>query len=416
MTTAPVTPSIGSLARTRLAGDAATALGWLRALRTDDGPAEVSAALDALCGLRTDLRSLRPILDKAWTVALRDGLDGVTGTLGAVHALDGQIRLLVECGPSGPAADLLDATAAERAALVSTVAAALDPETDAALAFLASGREPAPLRAAAPVGDPGLPAAVLLPPMLHRRWRKLVKETPVQDLVSMHRRAAELLVVIEVATRLDTPVIGLWPAADALRNAATAALRVVAANELKDRLPACSTRRALARIVKRRVWVTREVEKALATVAALGHLLPADDQGPPKIAGGGLVVRPGAAGPEVLLVHRVRHDDWSIPKGATAPGETVQECAVREVREETGLRCRLGQEIHSVVYRDRNNRPKRVRFWHMTPVGPAGTPDPAEVDEVRWVPLAAAAGLLTRKRDRAVVTAFAREHGTGRAA
>jgi 8-oxo-dGTP pyrophosphatase MutT (NUDIX family) len=414
MTTAlpTVTPSTGSVARTRLAGDAATAVGWLRVLACEDGAAEVSAALDALGALRTDLRSLRPILDKDWTVALRDGLDPVTHTLGAVHALDGQIRLLVECGESAPAEQLLGEMAVERAELVATIAHALDPETDAALAFLASGREPAPLRAEAPVGDPGLPAAVLLPPMLHRRWRKLVKETPVQDLVSMHRRAAELLVVIEVATRLDMPVIGLWPATDALRAAAAAALRVVAANELKQRLPACSTRRALARIVKHRVWVTREVEKARAAVGALGHLLPADDDGPPKVAGGGLVVRPGADGPEVLIVHRVRHDDWSIPKGATAPGESVQECAVREVREETGLRCRLGQEIHSVVYRDRNNRAKHVRFWHMTPVGPAGEPDPAEVDEVRWVPLVTAAAMLTRKRDRAVVDAFAREHGT----
>lgn len=127
---------------------------------------------------------------------------------------------------------------------------------------------------------------LLLPPKLHRHRRKLMKETPVQDLGSMHRRAAELIVVIEVVTRLDTPVIGLWPAADALRNAAAAALRVVAANELKGRMPACSTCRELARIVTRRVWVTREVEKTPATVAALDHLLPVDDQGAPKIAGG----------------------------------------------------------------------------------------------------------------------------------
>jgi 8-oxo-dGTP diphosphatase len=114
----------------------------------------------------------------------------------------------------------------------------------------------------------------------------------------------------------------------------------------------------------------------------------------------------------VLIVHRVGHDDWSIPKGATAPGETVEECAVREVREETGLHCRLGAELTAVTYRDRNNRAKHVRFWHMTPVGVAGVPDPAEVDEIRWVPLAKAAAALTRERDRRVVAAFAREHGS----
>ncbi|MBW0117547.1 NUDIX hydrolase, partial [Pseudonocardia abyssalis] len=242
------------------------------------------------------------------------------------------------------------------------------------------------------------------------------KETPRHDLESLHRRAAELIVVVEVAARLEFPVMGLWPAADALRSAAAAALRVGAAHRLKDRLPACATRRELSRIVTRRVRVTRQVEKALAEVADLGHLLPADDDGPAKVAGGGLVVRPGTDGPEVLVVHRVRHDDWSIPKGATAPGETVQECALREVREETGLRCRMEAEIHSVRYRDRNNRAKHVRFWHMTPVGPAAPPDPAEIDEVRWVPPAAARGLLTRKRDRAVVDAYAREHGAQTAA
>ncbi|MCX6466565.1 MAG: NUDIX hydrolase, partial [Pseudonocardiales bacterium] len=146
---------------------------------------------------------------------------------------------------------------------------------------------------------------------------------------------------------------------------------------------------------------------------ALGRLLPAGADGPPKVAAGGVVVRRGPGGPEVLVVHRVRHDDWSLPKGATAPGETARRCAEREVREETGLRCRLGAEIPGVTYRDRNNRVKQVRFWRMTPLGRVGTPDPAEVDAVRWVPLADAAGVLTRRRDREVVRAFAREHGTG---
>lgn len=416
MTTAlrlPPTPSTGSVAQTRLAGDAAATLQWLRVLAREDSAAAVAAALDALGALRTDLRSLRPILDKDWTVALRDGLTELTETLAAVHDLDDQMRLLIDCGATRcpPAQALLTSLAAHRHELIGAVGSAMDPETDAALAFLASGREPAPLRSGAPVGDPGLPAAVLMPPMLHRRWRKLVKETPVQDLVSMHRRAAELIVVLEVAMNLDMPVVGLRPGVDALRVAAAEALRVVCANELKERLPSCDTRRELARIVKRQVGAGRAVVKALAGVAKLGALLPEHEDGPAKVAAGGLVVRTGVDGPEVLIVHRVRHDDWSIPKGATAPGETVQECALREVREETGLRCRLGAEIRSVAYRDRNNRAKHVRFWHMSPLGPAAAPDPAEVDEVRWVPLRDAAAQLSRKRDRAVVVAFAREHG-----
>ena len=166
--------------------------------------------------------------------------------------------------------------------------------------------------------------------------------------------------------------------------------------------------------MKKGAWATRDVEKALAGVAGLGCLLPADARGPAKVAGGGLVVRAGETEPEVLIVHRVRHDDWSIPKGATQPGETVQECAVREVREETGLRCRLGQELRSVTYRDRNKRAKQVRFWLMTPLGQIGTPDATEIDEVRWVPLSGAAAVLTRQRDRAVLDAFRREFGPGK--
>jgi hypothetical protein len=254
MTIAPMaTPSIGSVAQTRLAGDAARTLQWLRVLGQEDGPAAVAATLDALGTLRTDLRSLRPILDKAWTVALRDGLNVVTEILSVLRRLDDQVGLLVGCGADDDARarPLLDSLLAERAELVASVGSALDRETGAALAFLASGRVPAPLRAAAPVGDPGLPAAVLFPPMLHRRWRKLVNETPLQDLVSIYRRAAELLVVIEVATQLDMPVIGMRLATDRLRCAAAEALRVACANELKKRLPGCATRRVLAWIVTR---------------------------------------------------------------------------------------------------------------------------------------------------------------------
>lgn len=47
----------------------------------------------------------------------------------------------------------------------------------------------------------------------------------------------------------------------------------------------------------------------------------------------------------------------------------------------------------------------------MTPLGHAGPPDPAEIDEIRWVLLSAASAALTRKRDRRVVAAFEREHG-----
>jgi 8-oxo-dGTP diphosphatase len=101
---------------------------------------------------------------------------------------------------------------------------------------------------------------------------------------------------------------------------------------------------------------------------------------------------------EVLLVHRPRYDDWSFPKGKLEEGETDEQAAVREVEEETGLRCELGRELPSTSYTDSKLRPKTVRYWEMRPVG--GEAAPAhEVDEVRWLDVDAAEDLLSYDRD-----------------
>lgn len=123
-------------------------------------------------------------------------------------------------------------------------------------------------------------------------------------------------------------------------------------------------------------------------------------------AAGGVVWRRSPAGHvEVLLVHRPRYDDWTLPKGKLAPGENHAGAALREVEEETGLRCTLGPELPATTYVDRKGRPKRVRYWAMTPAGGQFTPT-EEVDESRWVPVGAAALHLTYPRDRSVVDAL----------
>lgn len=110
--------------------------------------------------------------------------------------------------------------------------------------------------------------------------------------------------------------------------------------------------------------------------------------------------------PEVLVIHRVNRQDWSFPKGKVEAGETVQACALREVEEETGLRCRLEEELPSVSYVDRKGRLKVVRYWAMRPI--RGTAGPRnEVDAVRWVPLGVAARILTYEYDRALLNTFA---------
>ena len=110
-------------------------------------------------------------------------------------------------------------------------------------------------------------------------------------------------------------------------------------------------------------------------------------------AAGGVVIRNG----EVLLVHRPQYDDWTLPKGKAEEGETWEEAAVREVEEETGLRCELGEEVGRTRYVDNRGRDKEVRYFRMT-----SDDDPVaqnEVDEARWVPLDQVAALLSYERD-----------------
>ncbi|HUF83802.1 MAG TPA: NUDIX domain-containing protein, partial [Acidimicrobiia bacterium] len=79
-------------------------------------------------------------------------------------------------------------------------------------------------------------------------------------------------------------------------------------------------------------------------------------------AAGGVVLRRGADGPEVLVVHRPRYGDWSLPKGKCEPGEGDEDAARREVEEESGVRVRLGAELPTGAYLDRRGRPKQVRY------------------------------------------------------
>jgi 8-oxo-dGTP pyrophosphatase MutT (NUDIX family) len=115
-------------------------------------------------------------------------------------------------------------------------------------------------------------------------------------------------------------------------------------------------------------------------------------------AAGGIVVRDGERGPEVLLAHRPKYDDWSFPKGKLEAGETEEECARRELDEEVGIRGTFGPELGRTRYRDGEGRPKEVVYFQ---VEPATDPVAAEsIDEVRWAPVDEALQLLTWDRDR----------------
>lgn len=133
-----------------------------------------------------------------------------------------------------------------------------------------------------------------------------------------------------------------------------------------------------------------------------------------RAAGGAVWRRTPAGGIEVLLVHRPRYDDWSLPKGKCEQDEVDEDCARREVAEETGFTCSLGLELPSQRYVDNRGRDKVVRYWAMSVVAGEGRLD-HEVDEVAWLPLPAAGRRLTYARDTAVLAALPGALAAGRA-
>jgi 8-oxo-dGTP pyrophosphatase MutT (NUDIX family) len=118
------------------------------------------------------------------------------------------------------------------------------------------------------------------------------------------------------------------------------------------------------------------------------------------LAAGGLVIRQSGPGRiEIAIVHRPIREDWSYPKGKVEAKETLTECALREVQEETGLHCRIVSFVGTTEYRDRKDRRKIAAYWVMTPESGSFLPS-EEVDEMRWVELTEAVELLTYERDR----------------
>jgi 8-oxo-dGTP diphosphatase len=133
-------------------------------------------------------------------------------------------------------------------------------------------------------------------------------------------------------------------------------------------------------------------------------------------AAGGVVWRRVPSGTEVVLVHRPAYDDWALPKGKAEGDETDEHTALREVREETGLTCRLGPELPSTTYADGEGRAKVVRYWAMTVVpgtfdvaGGKLAPEPKarrEIDDLYWAPVQDARRRLTYPRDVVVLDGF----------
>jgi 8-oxo-dGTP pyrophosphatase MutT (NUDIX family)/phosphohistidine phosphatase SixA len=124
-------------------------------------------------------------------------------------------------------------------------------------------------------------------------------------------------------------------------------------------------------------------------------------------AAGGVVGRQGLTGTEIVLVHRPRYDDWSLPKGKLDRGEHPVLAAVREVLEETGARAVPRLRLPTIRYLTGDpDVEKAVDYWAMEWRGSATFVANDEVDDVRWVPVAEAATLLTYAHDRGVVAGY----------
>ena len=119
-------------------------------------------------------------------------------------------------------------------------------------------------------------------------------------------------------------------------------------------------------------------------------------------AAGGVVWRREGERDQVAVVHRPKYDDFSLPKGKVDPGESFEEAALREVREETGVRARITGFVDAVTYFTKG-APKLVVHYQLEAVDMGRfTPD-KEVDELRWLSRTAALRLLSYPTERAVL-------------
>jgi len=124
---------------------------------------------------------------------------------------------------------------------------------------------------------------------------------------------------------------------------------------------------------------------------------------------GGIVIRLEEGIPQLVIGSRRREPDgvtWTLPKGTPNPGETVEQTALREVGEETGLRVRITAPFDSIEYWfvQRGTRiHKTVHYFLMEPTGGDLAGHDREFDQVRWLAMREAPGVLTFETERALV-------------
>ncbi len=121
---------------------------------------------------------------------------------------------------------------------------------------------------------------------------------------------------------------------------------------------------------------------------------------------GGVVHRLIDGRVQIALVHRRAPVLWALPKGTPDAGETIEETALRETREETGLEVEIEARLQSIRYffvRGTTRFHKTVHFFLMRPIGGSLDAHDAEFDEVRWMDLSEALAIMSHATERSVV-------------
>ena len=129
-------------------------------------------------------------------------------------------------------------------------------------------------------------------------------------------------------------------------------------------------------------------------------------------AAGGIIQRATPHGDEVLIVFRKRHQDWALPKGEVQDGESFQEAALREVEQETGCTCELGNYLGTISYAD-HGTPTVVMFWKMNVVRESAASETQQIDQAVWIDVPSAIQKLSQTQEKALLSRIA---NSGRAA
>jgi 8-oxo-dGTP pyrophosphatase MutT (NUDIX family) len=119
-------------------------------------------------------------------------------------------------------------------------------------------------------------------------------------------------------------------------------------------------------------------------------------------AAGGLIWRNASEGKELAIIHRPKHDDWTLPKGKLEPGESWKEAALREAQEETGCQVEIANFAGCICYTPLD-KPKVVLYWNMNLIGECHFQPNKEVDQLRWVKFEEALAMLDYQSEKELI-------------